>query len=38
MFVGDHGRAESICLEAEQYSAVLFNDLKEIKKRMESHT
>ncbi len=38
MFDGDHGRAESICQEAEQYSAVLINDLKEIKKRMESHT
>ncbi len=38
MFDGDHGRAERICQEAEQYSAVLINDLKEIKKRMESHT
>lgn len=38
MFDGDHGRAESICQEAEQYSAVLIDDLKEIKKRMESHT
>lgn len=38
MFDGDPGRAERICQEAEQYSAVLINDLKEIKKRMESHT
>lgn len=38
MFDGDHGRAERICQEAEQYSAVLIDDLKEIKKRMESHT
>ncbi len=38
MFDGDPGRAERICQEAEQYSAVLIDDLKEIKKRMESNT
>ncbi len=34
LFDGDYSKAESVCREAVQYSAVLLNDLEEIKKAL----
>lgn len=38
LFDGDYSKAESVCREAGQYSAILLNDLEEIKKTIQGGT